>query len=380
MPETISPKFRVIADELEAKIAAGEWPANHKLPSVRRLAEQYGVALATAVRALEVLHGKGIIRPHERSGAYRVVGLEAAATEHWAVCLRITPGPWQRASLAVSNSGFVEMAHSGEVRLDFEAIPTDLDLSEAVLRQHIRAARRAGITGLFFMPARINEEQKEQDERFLALCRELRFPVVLIERNLRGDQRPLEWDLVCPDDVDGGFLCAMHLFEHGRTRLAFVRGGPTSSHNDQLAGFLVAHFHARQRGLLAADAPFPLVLEYPEDSPSSKLAYRLLCDRVLAHNCEGVVCYHDRIAVGLAIELLARGLAVPNDIALTGFDDQPIGQEFAIGITTYAYPGVLLARRAFEIMRQRLKDPAAPPVKVIVPSRLIVRESTAATR
>ena len=377
MALTTQPKFRTVAALLEEMITAREWAAGHKLPSVRAIAQKYDVALATAARALEVLHGKGLIRPNERSGAYRVAdpAASAAPPDHWAACLRVTPGPWQEASLAVTAAGFRELAQAPGVRLDFDTVPTDLALPAAALRQKVRQARERGVGGLFFLPSRLNETLLAEDERLLAACRECGLPVVLIERNLRGEHRPLEWDLVCPDDLDGGFRCAMHLLENGRTRLAFVRGAPSSSHNDQLAGFLLAHFQARQRDLLPDGHPFPPTLDYAEGSPS-KEAYRALCDRILAEGIDGVVCYHDRALIGLAIELLARGRRVPDDVAFTGFDDQHIGQAFAIGVTTYAYPGREIAARAAQVMRQRIKDPAAPPVKVLVPSRLIVRESS----
>jgi LacI family transcriptional regulator len=366
---------------LERVIQGGDWKANDRMPSVRAISEQYGVALATAARALEVLNGKGMIRPHERSGAYLVAGGLSAAdpSPHWAVCLRVTPGRWQRGSLAVVAGGFAELGQTAGVRLAFDAIPTDLDLPDVALERVVRRTRQAGITGLFLLPSRINKALMRQDERLLEVCRARGLVVVLIERNLRGDARPLEADLVCPDDFDGGYQCAMHLFETGRRNLAFVRGGPISSHNDMLAGFLTAHVHARQRGLVPARLPFPPVLEYPEGSASND-AYKALSDELLRGRIDGVVCYHDRIVIGLAIELLGRGRRVPADIALTGFDDHPIGQEFTLGVTTYAFPSRALAARAFMVMRERVNDPSAPPVKVLVRSRLIVRESSTGRR
>jgi LacI family transcriptional regulator len=279
---------------------------------------------------------------------------------HWAVCLRITPGPWQRASVASTGRGFFEAAQTPGIRIDFEAIPTDLNLPQAEIRQLVRRARKNGIQGLFFLPSRISAEMMEQDERLLAECKAAGIPVVLFERNLRGDDRPLEYDLVCPDGADGGFRCAMHLLEIGRRNLAFVRGGPTSSHNAMIAGFLSAQSLARQTGLLPVDAPFPLVMDFPEGSASPD-AYRFLCDRLLEKAIDGVVCYHDRCVVGLTMELLARGKRVPQDVALTGFDDQPIGQEFSICVTTYAFPGIEIAAHALQIMRGCIEEPAPPP-------------------
>jgi LacI family transcriptional regulator len=369
-------KYREIASELEAEIVDGQWPDDRRLPGVRQVAERYKVATGTAARALEVLIGKGLIESHERSGIFRVLSPPSVKTEHWAACLRITPGPWQRSSKDATIQGFAQVADGLGVRMSFDAIPNDLDLSETGLRRTIDGVKSAGISGLFFIPSRLSAELAAQDERFLVACRDAALPVVLIDRNLRGDARTLEWDLVCEDDLAGGLMSAAHLYETGRTRLGFVLGSPVSSHNERLAGFLLAHHLAVQRGLVAPPAPHPLVLQYPED-PSDRRAYRSLCDRVIEGGVDGVVCYHDRIAIGLAIELLTRGRGVPGNVALTGFDDQSIGREFALGITTYAYPSGEIALEAIAAMRRRIKDPAAPPIRVVVPGRLIVRESSA---
>ena len=54
----------------------------------------------------------------------------------------------------------------------------------------------------------------------------------------------------------------------------------------------------------------------------------------------------------------------------------PIGESFSIGLTTYAFPAATVAERAVDLMRLRLANPAAPPVKLVVPGALVVRDST----
>ncbi|MHC5540852.1 substrate-binding domain-containing protein, partial [Singulisphaera rosea] len=119
----------------------------------------------------------------------------------------------------------------------------------------------------------------------------------------------------------------------------------------------------------------PLVLEQPADL-SSKEAYGELADRLLDQGADGVVCYQDYTALGLILELLTRGTRVPRDVAITGFDNLPIGKAFAIGVTTYAFSSEALARHAVRVMRARIEDPTADPSKVLIPGTLIVRESS----
>ncbi|HLH27355.1 MAG TPA: substrate-binding domain-containing protein, partial [Acidimicrobiales bacterium] len=192
--------------------------------------------------------------------------------------------------------------------------------------------------------------------------------VVLIERNLRGLARTLEFDLVAADDLDGGLRCTRHLLDQGRRRIAFLTGSPTSSHEGRLAGYLTALHHA---GRGAA----PLVLQQPSDLATPE-SYAVLADRVLAQAADGVVCYQDYTALGLILELLNRGARVPADVAITGFDDLPIGKAYSIGVTTYAFSSETVARQAVRLIRARAAGDAGPPVKVLIPGELIVRESS----
>jgi LacI family transcriptional regulator len=365
------PKYLQLAQALELRIQAGQCQTG-KMPTVRDLAEQHRVSIVTASRALQVLRDKGLIHTVERSGCYLVPPSPEAPAESWALVLRTTAGKWQQSSTHTTRAGFDAVAAREGVT--FPPLNLDLAAGERDLRRQVRAAARDGVGGVFFLPSRLSDELLRQDEQFLAACRAEGLPVVLIERNLRGLDRPLEHDLVANDDLDGGRRCTRHLLDQGRRRVACVIASPTSSHQDRLAGYL----HALETAGRAAGQDLPrLVLELPPDLPGRE-AYGWLADRLLKHRADGAICYHDYTALGLLLELLRRGARVPHDLAVVGFDDLPIGQTFTLGITTYAFPAEAVARQALRLMRERVRDPQAPPVRVAVPGRLIVRESSAA--
>jgi LacI family transcriptional regulator len=118
-----------------------------------------------------------------------------------------------------------------------------------------------------------------------------------------------------------------------------------------------------------------MVLEQ-RSGTTTKAAYEELAGQILLEKIDGVVCYQDYTAVGLIIELLTRRTRVPEDVAITGFDNLPIGNSFALGVTTYDYPALTIARQAIGLMESRRQDPDGPPIKLLVPGRLIVRESS----
>jgi len=373
MTETPLFKYLQIAQELESDIQEGD--GDHgKFPSVRQIAHDHGVSIVTASRAVQVLRDKGLIRTVNRSGCHPV-SPSSPSTDRWAILLRVTPGQWHQAAKAMTMAGFESLAQREGLTLVSDAFVLRKGMTEQDYRSQVRAALDGGIQGVFMLPSRLNDAGARQEEVFLNGCRRAGLAAVLIERNLRGNDRPLEYDLVCTDDVGGGAESTRHLIGLGHHRIAFVAGSPTSSHNDRIAGYLFALLRARPAGRGSGGRWAPLVLEQSPTLPA-KVAYRELADQLLAERADGVVCYEDYVAMGLILEFMVRGVRVPQDIALTGFDDLPIGNAFAMGITSYAFPSKEVARQALRVIRQRLKFPLDPPVKVVVPGKLVVRESS----
>ncbi len=364
------PKYVAVAAALETQIRAGKWDGG-KMPSVRGIASQHTVSVVTASRALQILRDKGLIQTVERSGSIRTA---APSAERWALVLRLTPGTWQKATLGLCRFGFDALARREPMHLEPDAIPLALGMTDADLRANVRTAQAVGVGGVFFLPSRYSDEEMRLDERFLVACRAEALPVVLFERNLRGHNRELEHDLVAADDLDGAARLTRHLLGLGRTRVAMVVASPISSHNDKVAGYLHAlHAATLESGKRAAVKP--VVIYQSHDLPTRE-AYASLADQVRKLRLDGVVCFQDYTAMGLIFELLSRSVKVPDDVAVVGSDDLPIGDQFAIGITTYAYPSEGMAEQAVRLMRERRNDPDRRPLKVVVPGRLIVREST----
>lgn len=359
------PKYLEIARSIESRVAGRD---GAKVPSAREIAAAHGVSVVTASRAIQVLRDKGLIRTVERSGSFVAPAVSRSSGEHYALVQRSTPGPGFQASLAFTRAGFAALSRQEGIRVEEDRFHFDDATRPAELRRQARRAAEDGVTGVILLPSRHADESSRQDEAFLRACREAGIAAVLIERNLRGLARSLEYDLVAADDLDGGMQCTAHLLAQGRRRIAFLTGSPTSSHEGRLAGYLAALSRA-------PDAAPPMVLEQPSGLASGE-SYAELAGRLVEHRADGVVCYQDYTALGLILELLNRGVRVPADVAITGFDNLPIGKAYSIGVTTYAFSAESVARQAVRLIRARAGGDASPPVKVLIPGELIVRESS----
>lgn len=94
------------------------------------------------------------------------------------------------------------------------------------------------------------------------------------------------------------------------------------------------------------------------------------------HNPDVVFCANDLVACGALIEAHARGLHVPQDIAITGFGNNSLMQELPPGITTVAVDAAELGRHAGEMLAARLTGKNTKPEKLLMPLSLIVRGSS----
>lgn len=364
-----APKYQQIADVIGADVRTGKWDGG-RMPSVRGIARQYSISIVTASRALQVLRDQGLIQLVERSGAFR---MPATTAERWAVLIRLTPGPLMAAVNTMTRQGFEALARRCPMHLHFDAFTFGPSLTNEAAIAAAKAAKAREIRGLFMLPSRASDAEANAERVFLRGCRTVGLPVVLIERELRGQDTAREFDLVGLDDVGSAAESTRHLMAMGCRRVALVVASPTSTHNDRVAGYLrVLHSSA----LAGRKKEMPSnVIWLPDEQPSEGVA-RHLADRVLKDRLDGVICYHDYIAYGLIVELLRRGVHVPDEVKISGFDNIGAGPLLGIGLTSVANPVETIAEQAVRLMRLRIQEPGRIPVRVIVPSPLIVRQST----
>lgn len=91
-----------------------------------------------------------------------------------------------------------------------------------------------------------------------------------------------------------------------------------------------------------------------------------------------VFCAGDEMAVGAINAAIARGLRVPGDLSVVGFDDLPIASAFNPRLTTIHQPRREMGRAAAELLIDHIEDKSRPAPSRQLPHRLVVRASTAA--
>jgi len=174
------------------------------------------------------------------------------------------------------------------------------------------------------------------------------------------------------DNAQGLHEALGHLIErHGYRRIAFI-GGPAA--NAEARERLQAYVSAlKEHGI---DVDDKLILEGNFERMSGVEAVRALFDRRGANvkGLQAIVAANDAMALGALDELQKRGIAVPEQVALVGFDDAPAASVSNPPLTTIRQPIVEQSYAALQDLVGRIRGRDAPLVQS-QPTRLVVRRS-----
>lgn len=172
---------------------------------------------------------------------------------------------------------------------------------------------------------------------------------------------------VVSDNFGGAVELTEHLISLGHTRIGFV-GGPPHATNamERLRGF---------RSVVDADPKVvPYVSEGPFARESGEAAAREWLDRSEAPSA--IIGINDSVAFGAMEELRRRGLRIPDDVALAGFDGTELAASPVISLTSVDQHSDRMGRLATRILLRQLAVASFQPVRRILPTQLLLRSST----
>lgn len=172
------------------------------------------------------------------------------------------------------------------------------------------------------------------------------------------------------DNVKAGYDATMHLIQQGCKRIAHVGGSLNRNvYADRLAGQRKA---MAEKGLTYD--PNLLISNNLSDKEGADAAQRIL---KMQHRPDGIFTANDTSGVAIMRELKQAGVRIPEDIAIVGFNNDPISSVIEPQLTTIHYPGEEMGEVAATTLINRLKDVPAPPLNTIVlRHELIVRQSS----
>jgi len=326
-------------------------PQDRQAVTIYEVAGRAGVSIATVSRALR---GSNLVASATRQR------VQAIAEE-----LRFRPNRLGR-SLAEGQhaaNGIVFPDLSGpyyaEVVLGYEEVAAELGRSVLILATHGRPEPAAKVLDLAGRVDGMAILGRTVDDAVVARIADSGLPLVLLARP------PVSTvDTITTDNDGSGQELMRHLLDHGYRRFAYV-GSPDES--PDVAGRYAAFRHCLE---VVGIEPPPAVESAFNVSDGSAAARRLLTGR---RRPEVLVCANDEIALGALEAAEAAGLAVPAEIAITGWDDV-MAARYA-GLTTVRQPMRVLGATAATWLQERITGSRVPVRREVLRTQLVIRSS-----
>lgn len=173
-------------------------------------------------------------------------------------------------------------------------------------------------------------------------------------------------DAVLPDNEEAGAAIAEHILSLGHRRIALASGPRNlTTITDRLDGI--------NRALRAAKLPaskIPVVYADFTRDGGREAAEKIMADHP---DTTAIIALNDAMAIGVLAALRARGIDVPGEVSVAGFDDVTVAADLAPSLTTVRLPMTAMGESALEMA---LKDPSTKPRRKHTGHELMARDST----
>jgi LacI family transcriptional regulator len=341
-------------------------------PTILDVARAAGVSTATAGRALG---GYGPVSDHARSRVlaaaeqlgYRANSLARSMITGTTSTLGVVIGDIENPFFAGATRGIIDVAR-GE---GFEVVVANTDEDVSTERAAVKVFLEKRVDGLILAPASIHEHDH------LAAIEATGTQLVLLDRELPG----LEVDAVAIDNHGAANDAVRRLIEAGHTRIAMVTGAnpaqavedgaivATATSADRIEGYRTALTAAG----IDPDPRYLRVGSYHREGAREQTR-RLLA---LRPRPTAIFVTDSVLALGVLEEVQVRGLAVPAQVSVVGFDDADWTAVVRPRLSVVAQPinelGALAARRLIA----RIRGDASAPRRYRLPTSFIARDSIA---
>jgi len=262
----------------------------------------------------------------------------------------------------ITNPFYPELARGVEERASEEGFSTflcntnyDLDKEESYLNTLLEKR----VDGIILAPITSHANLLERRKH---------MPVPCIY--LGNAPEKTDYSYVVIDNVRGGYLAARTLIEKGYKKIGFISGNSEETVvSERFTGFK----NAMERYRISVNKNY-----IKQKGWLQSIGYETICEMIdEGHIPEAIIAGNDLLAMGILQGVKERGMKVPEDIAVIGFDDIPNASWPEINLTTIRQPKIRMGEAAVELFMDLLKEKndGKPhlPRKVIMDPELILR-------
>ncbi|MGL1892501.1 MAG: GntR family transcriptional regulator [Spirochaetaceae bacterium] len=315
-------KYRNVIDHLIHIFTLELYQEGQKLPTETKLMEDLGVGRNTVRKAILEMEKEGIVIRRQGSGTFYVSHVSKRTKAGGLIGIAnfeglgyIYPEIIKGVENALYDDGYSLVLASNNI-----ASIRDLSSLRILLDQNIK--------GLILDLSRVFSGEMESP--VLSLIQDSGIPVV----TTHWDGLLPNSSAVCINDEVGGYIATKHLIQNGHKKIAFIYKNVQAGHL-RLEGYKRAHIEA---GLLV-DMELVLSFEdkiHPEDAEYGYMKTEELIDK--GFDFTAIFYFNDLIAMEGYKVFSNRGIKIPEDVSVIGFDNFQHSQHLSPGLTTMNHP------------------------------------------
>jgi len=183
------------------------------------------------------------------------------------------------------------------------------------------------------------------------------------------NNRSLYLNWVDLDNVSAGKIAVEHLIKLGHKRIVFI-GGVKNNQNtqDRLKGYQLA----LEKNKIKFEEDLVFYGDY-ETTEAYVITKNLISEN---KDFSAIFCCNDLMAIGAIYALREKGIRVPEDISIVGFDDIGITESFDPPITTVRQPFSQIGELAVQILVDQIEGKLQEPKQVELQGELVIRKSS----
>ena len=352
-------KYYKMHHDLQEQIRCGEWKSGDKIPSENQLSAAYQVSRQTVRKALAILEQEGYIYAVHGKGTFVS---ERMRPEHKSHNIAVV-------TTYLSDYIFPRVIQGIDDILTAEGYSILLKNTRNSRSQEARCLEellQKDIDGVIIEPSK-----SQISCRHLHLYEQLEnygIPYVFIQGCFdRMEEKPQ----VLMDDCRGGYLITKYLLDNGHRNIAGVFKADDIQGQNRHRGYVQA---LQEAGILYD--PDKVIWFYTEDRkvhPQEGIL-RLLSKGI---SMDAIVCYNDQTAMQVIPALVSRGVHVPEDISVTGYDNSYMAMGDGFRLTTIVHPQEKLGEMAAQLLLSLLRgEPLQPEErKILIQPELVVGNS-----
>lgn len=308
-----------------------------KLPSRPSLSNEYATTRATLDKAIAELESEGYLTSKLGSGTY-IADLSGRTIQNISTWGIIVPNVMEELY-----PGLVRGVENYAQKIGVNIVLCNSDNSSSKQEQYLRRLIASGVTGIILVP--VITCAVKQLLRLYDQLAETNIPFVFCNRSIEGINVPV----IASNDFYGGYIATKHLLEQGFRKPVYLARVKYKTSVDRCQGYLSA--------LLENDIPINRKLIIFGDEASTAYGYSYdVVNRLLdsGQEFDSIFCFDDSLSSGCYQALGERGIRIPENCGIIGYNNTNICESLEPKLTSVAFKNVEIGNKAAEILWKRI--------------------------